>query len=120
MFWCFATRDTLADFLALDVCDVTEHALVAKIVPSKIVGRKSCSVIRWQRDEMVEDAGAQRGIMLECPDGLIRLCRQLRTTIFLTHELRPIIAGNLLAIVLPGTKHLLAEVRVQLKEGELL
>src|SRR5882757_7413256 len=60
--------DALTDFLALNGFHIAQHTLLAEIVLREIIGRKSCRVIGWQRDQMMEDAGALGRISLEGPD----------------------------------------------------
>src|SRR5882757_1433132 len=48
--------DALTDFLALNILHIAQHTLLAEIVLREIIGRKSCRVIGWQRDQMMEDA----------------------------------------------------------------
>src|ERR1700758_5293150 len=48
--------DTLTDLLALNIFHIAQHALLTEILFREIVSRQSCRVIRWQGDQMVEDA----------------------------------------------------------------
>lgn len=107
----FYAGDALADFLALDIGDVSEHALLAEIFAGEIVSRERCGVIGRQRDQMMEDAGALGRIPLECPDLFIGFARQIAVIIRPAHQLRTIEPGDVLAFLFPGIEDLLPEVQ---------
>ena len=65
--------DALADFLALDVPDVAEHALAAEVFLGQVVGAQRRGVVGRQRDEVVEDPRLARRVGLEGADALIGL-----------------------------------------------
>ena len=71
--------DTLADFGALDVLDVAEHALVAEVLAGQVVGRQSGRVVGRQGDEMVEDAGLAGSATTRQMRGLRRWVMRLMT-----------------------------------------
>ena len=63
--------DALADFLALDVLDVTQHAFVTEIPLRQIVCAQRRCVVGRERDQMVEDTGLRRRIALEGANALV-------------------------------------------------
>ena len=103
--------NTLANFLALHASNVRQHAFFAEVSLGQIVGGQRSSVVRRQRDQVVEDAGVARRITLEGLNATIRFFRQIGGVVIDAHQFGAIVLGYVLAVLAPGIEHLLTEIQ---------
>ena len=112
--------NALADFGALHVLHITQHAGVAEILLRQIVGGQGSGVIGRQRDQVVEDAGLGGGIALEGADALVGFLRQFAAIIIDAHQPGAIIGAHVLVGRNIGIIDLLAEIQRPVEAGAVV
>src|SRR5690606_11217098 len=103
--------DALTDPLTLNAFHVSQHALVGEVAFCQVVGRQRSSVVRRQRDQVVEDTSLSRTVALEGTDTLVGFFAQVAVVVVCTHQTGAVVCRYVLASFLPRIEYLLTEVQ---------